>query len=329
MQRWSRLTPAATLLLALLPVVRAGTAGSLRPKGPLYPDQSEDLGSISHDQATKTEEHVAKEAPKKPDIDSVVVDLTGMECDQIKATANKIMYAYQGAKADAFWTKFEASKANSKSAKLSADKGMDNKLKHEKGVTHLLDEAQKATELSQALYSEGLRVVEAFGLKCGATDRYCTKSGKDLIDKFAEFGDEKASAEALMVEAGWLKAESEAFGTTPEIKKQAKDREDEAWRKAGDVWDYEQRVVTGIMIKAAACGLRPPRGPWGDAMEACNLKPEDPVMRALLKEDPQEFLRRWKEEIAEQIGISPNYVNVDVSGCFPDAAPTTTTGAPA
>merc|ERR1719321_471479 len=122
------------------------------------------------------------------------------------------------------------------------------------------------------------------------------KYGKDLITGFKTLQTTKAEAESLMIEAGWLKAEGEQFGAAEQTKATAEKRKDAAWRKAGDVWDLEQRMSSGIMIKAAACGLRPPKGPWGDSKNACNLKPEDPFMQALLKEDPLEFIRRWREE---------------------------------
>lgn len=300
----------------------ASTGLALLDNPPLYPDQSEDLGSITRAEATHTEKFVDKEV-KKLTVDAVTTDVSGMDCDQLQEHLRGLVRNFERYQTLSFWKRFEATKLNS----MKADREKDE-ITDPKKVTAAYEDSQKESDVAHSLYMESLRLVEILGLRCGATDGYCLHYGKDLIDSYKELQTSKAEAEALMVEAGWLKAEAQMFGASPATKETAGDRKDAAWRKASAVWDLEQRMASGIMIKAAACGMRPPKGPWGDSKNACNLKPEDPFMQALLKEDPLEFIRRWREEIAKQIGISPLYVKVDVSACFPLAVAPTAEPAP-
>merc|ERR550514_341203 len=70
------------------------------------------------------------------------------------------------------------------------------------------------------------------------------------------------------------------------------------------------------LLKAAACGLRPPATPWSVPADKCALPhPEDPVMRKLMVDDPPEFKRRWKEQIGKAVGIDPRYIRID-SDCL-------------
>lgn len=306
---------AAALILVAAEVAAAAAHGGLRftpgapvkvPEGPtpLYPDRSEDLGSITPKEAKATETFIKKPIEKMKVEDVYNAEADSMSCDDLETYVKDLLKKYEQARTKAFWLKFEVSKMSSK--------GEDRKKIDKKA-----EEVEKAVYLDQKMHQESVRVVEMLGLKCGATDGYCAKQGKDLIQKFAKLAEAKSTSEALMVEAGWLQAETQVFGASKESKIDARNRKVEAWRQIGEVFDLEQQVANGITVKAAACGLRPPRGPWGDSKNACNLKPKDPVMQAILKEDPQEFIRRWREEIAKQIGISPKYVRIDVSKCFP------------
>merc|ERR1719359_567469 len=162
---------------------------------------------------------------------------------------------------------------------------------------------------------ELLYIIEQFALKCGVKDKYCTKAGKDLNEQYVALGSVKANVASMMMVAGWLKAESEGFLVPAEKVTAAKMKFDNAWRAAKELYEMEQKVSYLVMLKAAACGLRPPLGPWSVPVDGCDLRPEDPEMKKLLKEDPAEFLRRWKQTIGKAAGINPKYVRVD-SDCL-------------
>merc|ERR1719231_1696128 len=118
---------------------------------------------------------------------------------------------------------------------------MTSKGENKNKIAKKLEEVEKATMLDQKVHDESLRVVEILGLKCGATDGYCAKQGKDLVEKFTTLAMAKSSSEALMVEAGWLQAEASVFGASKESKMDARNRKVEAWRKIGEVFDLEQQ----------------------------------------------------------------------------------------
>jgi len=177
-------------------------------------------------------------------------------------------------------------------------------------------DADKMSEELHLVVMETLRATEKFGLKCGASDEGCFDYGTELLDNFKKLIPMKKEVEGLVNEAGWLSGEAEMRLATPEQKETAKLRKDAAFRKAHEMWEFEKEVTAGVMIKAAACGTRPPLGPWGTPQDGCDLKPEDPIMKALLTDDPAEFIRRWRAEIAKTAGIEEEYVHVDISQCL-------------
>merc|ERR1719456_97266 len=126
----------------------------------------------------------------------------------------------------------------------------------------------------------------------------------------------KATVSSLMLEAGWLKAEAEGFLAPADSVTKAQETFDAAWRAAKELFAQEQKMSYLTLLKAAACGLRPPASPWSTPASGCALpNPDDPVMRKLMLEKPREFLRRWKERIGQAAGIDPRYVRID-SDCL-------------
>lgn len=311
--------------------VNATAAAAYEPPPPaLYPDMSEDLGSITKDEAHATAKVVNYEPPKVT-LDDVATDVSGFDCAQLTSHMEKLVRDTEKHRKMAFWKRIEGMKVNSAVAPPDGDWGnlverteaferLDGDLTGLAKVNKALEESEHSNLLAKKLYVESLRVAEILGLKCGATDEYCHLTGTDLIKKFRDLAFQKEKSLGMMGEAGWIKAEASIFGATPEKKKAADLRSEEAWKKGHEVFDLDKHVSVGIMMKAAACAGKPPKGPWTDTADRCNLKALDPVMKALLKEDPVEFVKRWQTEIAKQIGVSPMYVKVDVSGCLKEGA---------
>jgi len=274
---------------------------------PLYPPSFQ-MGSINVRQAVETYDIVKN--GRKEGVD-MANDISSWDCDKLADYMEKLHKRYKKIKFQAGYSQYAASKEN---ARLVVNDEMpDDK------YFLVIDKHFDADKLSEELHlvvMETLRVTEKFGLKCGASDEGCFDYGTELLDNFAKLAPMRKEVEGLVNEAGWLAGEAEMRLATPEQKENAKMRKERAFAKAKELFDFEQSVTASVMIKAAACGTRPPMGPWGTPADGCNLKPEDPIMKALLTDDPQEFIRRWRAEIAKTAGIEEEYVHVDISQCL-------------
>jgi len=272
---------------------------------PLYPPSFQ-MGSINVKQAIQTYDIVKNGRNDKVDMAD---DIDSWDCDKLSGYMDKLQTRYKKIKFEAGYGQYSASKENARlvvngvvtDEQLAIDKHFD---------------ADKMSEELHLVVMETLRATEKFGLKCGASDEGCFDYGTELLDNFKKLIPMKKEVEGLVNEAGWLSGEAEMRLATPEQKETAKLRKDAAFRKAKELFEFEKEVTAGVMIKAAACGTRPPLGPWGTPQDGCDLKPEDPIMKALLVDDPAEFIRRWKAEIAKTAGIEEEYVHVDISQCL-------------
>lgn len=279
---------------------------------PLYPP-SFNMGSITWKQATAT--YGIVKHGRKEGVD-MAEDIDTWDCDKLHDYMGKLQKRYKKIKFEAGYQQYSASKTN---ARLASLQPVDDDWKTDDDKYLVIDKHFDADKLSEELHlvvMETLRVTEKYGLKCGASDEGCFDYGTELLDNFAKLMPMKKEVEGLVNEAGWLNGEAEMRLATPEQKETAKLRKDAAFAKAKALFEFEKEVTAGVMIKAAACGTRPPLGPWGTPQDGCDLKPEDPIMKALLTDDPQEFIRRWRAEIAKTAGIEEEYVHVDISQCL-------------
>lgn len=274
---------------------------------PLYPPSST-MGSINVRQAIATYDIVKN--GRKEGVD-MAEDISTWDCDKLADYMEKLQNRYKKIKFQAGYSQYAASKEN---ARLVVNDEVPDK--HFQMVIDKHFDADKMSEELHLVVMETLRVTETYGLKCGASDAACFDYGTELLDSFAKLVPMRKEVEGLVNEAGWLAGEAEMRLATPEQKETAAVRKERAFAKAKELFDFEQAVTANVMIKAAACGTRPPMGPWGTPQDGCDLKPEDPIMKALLTDDPAEFIRRWKAEIAKTAGIEEEYVHVDISQCL-------------
>jgi len=252
---------------------------------------------------------VVRNGAKNEKAIDVAGDISQWSCDKLTEYLEKLQRRYKRIKLDAGYAQYSASKEN---ARLVVNEVVTD----EQLVIDKHFDADKLSEELHLVVMETLRATEKFGLKCGATDEACFDYGTELISNFAKLKPMKKEVEGLVNEAGWLSGEAERRLASKEQKETAKLRKEAAFRKAKELWEFEKSVTANVMVKAAACGTRPPMGPWGTPSDGCNLKPTDPIMKALLTDDPAEFIRRWRAEISETAGIEEEYIHVDISQCL-------------
>jgi len=280
---------------------------------PVYPPSDAigqtGVGSINIRDALNTEDIVKNGV--KEGMDMAADDITQWKCDKFITYMDKLQKRYKKLKFNANYQQYSGAKMNARRVEPNDVVDKPELVK---------DKIFKADKLSEELHlivMETLRVTEQFGLKCGASDEGCFDFGTELIANFKQLIPMKQEAEGLLLEAGWVEGEIQMDRlATQEMKDDAKMRKDLAFHKAEELWKFESLVTAQVMIKAAACGTRPPMGPWSTPSDGCNLKPEDPIMKALLTDDPAEFVRRWKKEIAKVAGIEEEFVHVDISSCL-------------
>lgn len=279
---------------------------------PLYPP-SNMMGSINVRQAINTYDIVKNGRPEKV---KLADDISGWDCDKLAKYMEKLQKRYEKVKFESGYAQYSASKTNAKHVRDSPHVDTGNMVNEQTMVIDKHFDADKLSEELHMIVMETLRTTETFGLKCGASDEGCFDYGTELLDNFAKLVPMKKEVEGLVSEAGWLAGEAENRLATPEQKAYAQERKDHAFQKAKELWEFEELVTASVMIKAAACGTRPPMGPWGIPADGCNLKPEDPIMKALLTDDPAEFIRRWRAEISKTAGIEEEFIHVDISQCL-------------
>jgi hypothetical protein len=242
-----------------------------------------------------------------------------MTCTELDAERDDLDKAYDEIKEKALMASFESARLNAvKSKDIAHQKATighavqtlsDEQVAQTKAARKLQDGYEHATTLH-------LNALEQYALKCGVKDKWCEIGDTNLNMKFDKLRNEVSSVDAIFTEAGWLRNQAVSEMATAANKKAAELRWGAAMQQAGHVWAQTAGMGYGLEVQTAACGLRPPSGPWATPPAKCNLKPSDPMMQALLRDDPAEFVRQWKEVIGKKAGLSPDKVRVDVSGCF-------------
>jgi len=250
--------------------------------------------------------------------------LMKMTCKELDDERRKLDEAYEKVKEQALQASFQAAKQNAiRSREIEHQKSQVSKSVHDIGKD-TFEQSEAAIKL-QKDYSKAtilhMNVLEQYALKCGvkspsSEDKWCKLGDSVLNDKWGKLQHEVSSIDAIFTEAGWLRNEAVQDMATDATKKAAELRWGEAMRDVGKAWVDTASLGYGLEVQTAACGIIPPAGPWAKPPAKCNLKPSDPMMQALLKDDPAEFVRQWKEMIGKKAGLSPDKVVVDVSGCF-------------
>lgn len=245
--------------------------------------------------------------------------LMKMTCAELDEEREEMDKAYEALKDKALHASFSSAKANALRS-LEIQKQKASLSKSRRGVADEQVEQHKLAMKAQADYEHQtvlhLNVLEQYALKCGVKDKWCEVGDSSLNHKFAELKIKAADVDSKFTEAGWLRNQAVGEYSTTADKASAELRWGQAMQTVGEVWSDRASLGWGIEVTTAACGLRPPAGPWAQPRKKCNLKPSDPMMQALLRDDPQEFVRRWKEMIGKKAGLSPDKVVVDVKGCF-------------
>lgn len=286
--------------------------------------ESPAVGSVTVKQATNTEKVVIRglPAPKvviEPPVSNNLAKLKALDCDAMDDKRVELEKEYEELKVHANEDAFEVTRLQATATRIAKETAGKNFSPRrdlaEKNAASLGTTATREMNRYKEVEMELLYVMEQYGLKCGVRDKYCTKAGKDVNQFFVDLQSKKANLATSMTEAGWLKAEAEGFLTKKETAAKAQAKFEAAWTEARALFEDEQRLSWLVMIKAAACGLRPPASPWSSPATGCDMRPEDPEMKKLMKNDPVEFRRRWKEEIGRAAGVRPEYVRVD-SDCL-------------
>lgn len=292
-------------------------------------EPSDVLGSISPADSRNTEtvvheglDNVTKALNKA----KTTIDLAEMTCAQIYDVVKELELKIERGQVEALEAKFEASQFNSGSSK--------NILKEKRGVaaTHRAAtaavrdknvEAVKTMDQFQSSSMQLKQIIEQYSLKCGAiTDRLITNPGAScargqryILDDYRDLKEAREHVLGLATEAGWLAAEAEQLDATEKMKKAADLKLHEAKLAQDDLWEREESLAAAINVKAAACGVVEPAGDWATIGDGCGFKPNDPLMKALLRDNPGEFQMHWKKEIGRKAGIDPEFVKVSVTNC--------------
>jgi len=245
--------------------------------------------------------------------------LQKMSCKELDDERQAMDDAWEKYKHGSLMATFEAARANAKKAKamdhqkeqISASRG---------SIADATAKVNQAAKKGQADYinatMQHLNVLEQYALKCGVRDKWCVIGDSGNNKKFEKLQISTQGVDAVFTEAGWLRNQANGEYSTEADKKSAEIRWGTAMMKVGEVWADRASLGWGIEVTTAACGLLPPSGPWAKGRDKCNLIPSDPMMQALLRDDPQEFIRHYKEIIGKKAGITPDKVVVDISGCF-------------
>jgi len=250
--------------------------------------------------------------------------LAKMTCAELDEERQNLEAAYEDLRDKAIQMTYESSRANAlKSLDLKTEKEKHLTRKHMMKKSDLAKntrsdnvDALKAVKAYDQATILHMNALEQYALKCGVKDKWCEIGDTDNNNKFATIKELTGQVDAKFTEAGWLRNEAVGKFATTQTKDAAEYRWGEAMRHVGAVWSNTKSLTTGLEVVTAACGLRPPPGDWAKPRQKCNLKPQDPLMQALLRDDPQEFVRRWKEIIGKKAGITPDKVVVNVADCF-------------
>merc|ERR1719387_1535884 len=97
-------------------------------------------------------------------------------------------------------------------------------------------------------------------------------------DKFSSLWAVRDHVDQIFTEAGWLRIQAIQAQSTEKQKETADTRYKEAWKAANEAWDGQKSLSYGLEVKTAACGKK--GGPWTIPPAKCDLKPQDPVMKA-------------------------------------------------
>jgi len=287
------------------------------------------LGSVDSDDTALTmkviEEGMESAMEKFKKANAAFAKMTCAELDIKRLEMDK---EYESLQNRAMLMRFEAARANARKSldikearvKYEGKQMMDREetLKKSELVRDTRSQntdAKKAVVDSETSMILHLNVLEQYTLKCGSTDKWCEIGDTNLNEKFDKLQKMTQEIDAKFTEAGWLRNEAVAPLATTQTKHAAELRWGEAMQSVGAVWAGRKSMSTGLEVVTAACGLRPPPGLWGQPRKKCNLKPTDPLMQALLRENPKEFERRWKEMIGKKAGVSPDKVVVNIADC--------------
>jgi len=251
--------------------------------------------------------------------------LAKMTCEELDNERKELEEAYEKLRDQAMLMVYEASRAN-------ALKSLDIQTEKETKFANSRKELMKKSDLAKNTRDEKVSALEAvkmydtatilhmnaleqYALKCGANDQWCEIGDTANNNKWAKLQKSTAEVDAIFTEAGWLRNDAVGEYATVRTKQSAELRWGEAMRHVGEVWTDRKSLTTGLEVVTAACGLRPPND-FDQPKQKCNLKPQDPMMQALLRDNPKEFVRRWKELIGKKAGVTPDKVVVNVAGCF-------------
>lgn len=251
---------------------------------------------------------------------SGLAKLTCQELDEKRADMDT---AWADLRDRAMQLRFEAAKANAKK-KLEI---REERVKHEGDSQNRFKDTLRKSELVKGTRDENvaaretvkdyekytvlhLNVLEQYALKCGVKDKWCEIGDVALNDKFAKIQKTAERVDSIFTEAGWLRNEALKEYSTQQSIKAYKLRWGDAVRTVEETWAQRKSLTYGLEVTTAACGTRPPPGAWNIKQRKCDMKPQDPQMKALLRDDPQEFNRRWKELIGKKAGVTPDKVVV-------------------
>jgi len=291
---------------------------------PLFP-ASDLVGSVDSDDTALTMKVItlgmesAMEKFKKAN-----AALAKMTCAELDNKREDLEKAYEELRDTSMHMTFEAARANAKkSLEIQEDRkkhvSRKDLMKKSEVAKDTRDEnvvAEKAVMDYESATLLHMNALEQYTLKCGTKDKWCEVGDTNVNEKFEKLQVTTKEVDAKFTEAGWLRNEAVGDFATTQTKHAAELRWGEAMRTVGQVWSGTKSVTNSLEVVTAACGLRPPPGDWSKPRKKCNLKPTDPMMQALLRDDPKEFVRRWKELIGAKAGITPDKVEVNVAGCF-------------
>lgn len=286
---------------------------------PLFP-ASEMVGSVDQDDTALTLtviiEGMESAMEKFKKANSALAKMTCAQLDDHREEMDK---AWDVLKEQSLTASFNSAKANAiKSLEIVGEKNSLSKSQSSVGEAQAAE--TKAARKAQADYESmtilHLNVLEQYALKCGVKDKWCAIGDTGVNDKFGQMVIDKKQVDSKFTEAGWLRHQANAEFATTGDKKSADLRWAQAMSQVGKVWTDTSSIKFGLEVQTAACGVRPPPGVWATPPKKCNLHPSDPVMQALLRDDPKEFVRQWKEMIGAKAGLSPDKVTVDIAGCF-------------
>jgi len=304
----------------------ANSSASQRPPKtttpkPLFPSKDPNLGSVDSDdtkmtiQVIKVGYETAMEKFKKAN-----ARIAKMSCVELNDEREEMDKAWEELRDRAMLMRFEAARANALKAldiKSERTKHVTFKdtLRKSKLVSDTRDEnviAKKAVEEYEKSTVSHLNVLEQYALKCGVKDKWCEIGDSALNDKFHKMVRIESEVDTKFTEAGWLRNEAVTPMATTITKNAAELRWGEAMRTVGQVWTEKTSLATGLEVVTAACGLRPPAGLWAQPRKKCDQLATDPRMKALYRDNPQEFVRQWKELIGKKAGVTSDKVVVRV-----------------